>query len=98
MEAIQTKRTFWRGHVRAWRDSGRSQVGYCAEHGIASRSLAYWIKREQALTGTLTLVPVKVSPAPSVKTLTLRGPGGWQLELPGGVSPEWLADLMGRLP
>lgn len=94
----QEKRAYWQGHVRAWRESGQSQVGYCAEHGIASRSLAYWIKSERRRTGALTLVPISLSPLRNDDCLTLRGPGGWQLQLPGGASAEWLADLMRRLP
>lgn len=98
MDTRQSKQDVWRGHVQAWFESGRSQVGYCAEHGIASRSLAYWIKRERTRTGALTLVPIRLSPARSAEQLILRGPCDWQLQLPGGAPVEWLADLMRRLP
>lgn len=97
MKALQAKRDYWYGQVCAWRESGQSQTAYSAHHGIKTRNLAYWIKRERAQAGTLTLVPVSLSQPGCTGDLILRGSRGWQLHLPVNASPEWLADLMQRL-
>jgi len=97
MEALQAKRDYWHEQVCAWRESGQSQAAYCARYGIKSHNLAYWIKRERAQAGTLTLVPVSLSQPGCTGDLILRGARGWHLHLPTGASPEWLADLMQRL-
>jgi len=99
MQSLQTKRKYWHHHVRAWRESGLSRAAYCTLHGLKLHALVYWIRRERAQTGSLTLVPAVLSPAPNVSgdDLVLRGPCGWQLHVPADVSPGWLAELMGRL-
>ena len=97
MEALQAKRDYWHGQVCAWRESGQSQAAYCAHHGIKPRNLAYWIKRERTQSGTLTLIPVNLPQSRCTGDPILRGSRGWQLHIPVGVSPEWLADLMQRM-
>ncbi|WP_293653984.1 helix-turn-helix domain-containing protein [Thiolapillus sp.] len=36
---------FWLQHYQAWQTSGKNQVAYAREHGLAVKSLYYWKKR-----------------------------------------------------
>jgi hypothetical protein len=40
--AQEEKVRFWQGHIRGWRESGISQVGYCREHGLKETAFTYW--------------------------------------------------------
>lgn len=97
MGTLQAKRDDWQAQVRAWRESGLSQVAYCAAHGLKPHQLSYWVKRETTQTDTLTFVAVSVPPPQDTGGLVLRGAGHWQLHLPAQASPAWLADLMKHL-
>lgn len=97
MSTLQAKRDDWQAHVRAWRESGLSQVAYCAVHGLKPHQLSYWVKRETTQTDTLTFVAVSVPPPRSTSDLVLRGVGHWQLHLPADVPCDWLANLMQHL-
>jgi hypothetical protein len=91
---------FWRGHVEGWRQSGQSQMAYCARHELNIKSFCRWRRKQQAAAAappSLTLVPVSVgTPAPG-NVIRLHSPGGWRIELSAGDAP-WLADLLRRLP
>ncbi|WP_448207791.1 IS66 family insertion sequence element accessory protein TnpA [Azospirillum sp. sgz302134] len=34
--------SFWRGHVEAWRASGRSRSDYCAAQGLSRKTFGWW--------------------------------------------------------
>ncbi len=98
MDDQQARREYWLEQVRAWRESGLTQAGYCRQHGLKSSALGYWIARHKTLNAGLTLVPVSVHPSANTEAgLVLRSPAGWELALSAKVSAEWLADLLGRL-
>jgi len=93
----QTKQQFWFAHISAWRDSGLSQQRYCDLHHLSVASLGYWIKRQRRVTqagDSSPLVAVRV--APVAGPLVLRR-GDWSLEMPTGVSNDWLAGLLRAL-
>lgn len=95
MEPMSVRRETWLAHVQAWRGSGITQSAYCQQHVLNPNRLAYWIKRERSLgAGALTLVPLSVRPSASGESIALRHPSGWQLSLPSGVDPLWLAGLL----
>ena len=92
---------FWQGHLEAWRQSGLTQVVYCATHGLSIKSFYRWRRKEAepiaSATPSLTLVPISVAaPAPN-SVARLHSPGGWRVELPTG-NATWLADLLRQLP
>jgi hypothetical protein len=95
MDAKHTKQTHWNEHILAWRASGLSQVAYCTRHGLKLTTFAYWLGKARRQATALTLVPLQLGPA--VNGPVLSG-AGWRLELPGEVSPAWLAELLRRLP
>ncbi len=33
---------YWRGQVEAWRQSGLSQIAYCARHDVNIKSFRHW--------------------------------------------------------
>jgi hypothetical protein len=39
------KHAFWKQHIEGWRNSGKSQKAYCAEHGLSFSNFGYWRKR-----------------------------------------------------
>ena len=85
-------------HIEAWQLSGLSQVAYCRQHKLNSKTFSNWLQayRSQQVASTApTLIPVeiksKVSPS---GLLYLRWPQGHTLELPADVSPQWLGQLL----
>ena len=91
---------FWRLHTDAWRQGELTQLDYCTAHGLSTKSLRRWLRREEMESAdpnsTLTLVPVKVVKA-APEHIILHSPGGWRVELPAGEAP-WLTDLLRQLP
>ena len=85
-------------HIAAWRSSGLSQVAYCRQCKLNSKTFSNWLRfyrSEQVATTTPTLIPVEIkSIAPSSGSLCLRCPQGHALELPADVSPQWLGELL----
>ncbi len=85
-------------HIAAWQSSGLSQVQYCCEHKLNSKTFTNWLRvyrLQQRTPAAPTLIPVEVtSEAPSPVFLCLRWPQGHTLELPADVSPKWLGELL----
>jgi len=92
---------YWRRHLEAWRQSGLTQVAYCASQGVSLKSFCRWRGKEKdalaAAKSSLTLVPVRVGKPEAVHVVRLRSPGGWEIELPDRRA-SGLADLLRRLP
>ncbi|MFL1547325.1 IS66 family insertion sequence element accessory protein TnpA [Pseudomonas sp. O39] len=38
---LTARRTFWAEHVQAWRSSGLTQVAYCEQHQLNTKSFGY---------------------------------------------------------
>jgi len=90
--------TYQQKHIESWQESVLSQVAYCRQHKLNSKTFSNWLRiyRSQQVTSAApTLIPVeirsKVSPS---GTLCLRWSQGHTLELPADVSPQWLAELL----
>ena|SRR5680860_101490 len=85
-------------HIDAWQSSGLSQVAYCRQHQLNSKTFSNWLRvyRAQQISATVpTLIPVDIKPKISPSgTLCLRWSQGHTLELPADVSPQWLAELL----
>lgn len=106
MESKRTKREAqWRAHISGWRNSGQSQMRYCAEHGLCVSTLGYWIKRLREARGDavvgeekLTLVAARPMHAlfssSSSSQLTLRSPSGWALMFERLPTASWLRELL----
>jgi hypothetical protein len=95
MDSMQVRREVWTAHVETWHASGLTQAGYCQQHGLSVKRLAYWIKRRPtADRSPLTLVPVTVTQPAAAEALLLQHASGWQLALPADVNAAWLAGLL----
>jgi len=92
---------FWEQHLEGWRQSGLTQVAYCASHGLGIKSFSRWLRKERDAAQTarlsLTLVPVSLDASATGSVVRLHSPGGWRVEFPAG-GASWLADLLRQLP
>lgn len=92
---------FWQAHIEAWRQGNLTQVTYCATHGLHIKSFGrrLYQARDAAKPSKLplTLVPVSLSPTPTVGAVRLHSPAGWRIDLPS-TSVTVLADLLRQLP
>ena len=93
MSSSETRRI----HIEAWQKSGVTQVAYCREHGLNTKTFGNWVRKHRAgqVIRSPALVPVTIEPMPApADTLHLRGRGDHVLELPLTVSPHWLGELL----
>lgn len=85
-------------HIKAWQKSGLTQVTYCREHGLNSKTFGNWLRAYrdvQKYDQRTSLIPVKITPtAPVSDYLKLRCSSGHTLELPTDISPQWLGELL----
>ncbi len=85
-------------HIEAWQASGLSQMAYCRQHQLNSKTFSNWLRiyrSQQVNTTAPTLIPVEIKSESSPPgSLCLRWPQGHTLELPADVSPQWLAELL----
>lgn len=92
---------YWQWHLDAWRQSGLTQIAYCARHGLSVKAFYRWRRKGRdvvaSATSSLTLVPVSVGAPATGNLIRLHSPGGWRIELPAG-GAVWLADLLRHLP
>jgi hypothetical protein len=85
-------------HIEAWQSSGLSQVAYCRQHKLNSKTFANWLRvyrSQQVSLVAPTLIPLEIKLAPSPSgSLCLRCPQGHTLEIPLDVPPQWLGKLL----
>jgi hypothetical protein len=85
-------------HIEAWQASELSQVAYCRQHKLNSKTFSNWLqayRSQQVTSAAPTLIPVEIkSKALSSGSLCLRCSQGHTLELPADVSPQWLGQLL----
>lgn len=85
-------------HIKAWQVSGLTQVAYCRDHGLNSKTFGNWLRAYrdvQKHNQRTSLIPVKITPTSPVSDyLKLRCSNGHTLELPTDVSPQWLGELL----
>ncbi len=96
MEVEGTREGYWAEHIRGWKSGGLSQAAYCAQHDLKVASLSYWLGKERRQREGLTLVALPLGGGAGGPVL--HGKNGWRLELPAQVEPDWLAELLRRLP
>jgi len=65
-------------HIEAWQSNGLSQVAYCRQHQLNSKTFANWLRvyRSQPVAAVAsTLIPVEIKLEPSLSgSLCLRCP------------------------
>jgi len=87
-------------HIKIWQASGLTQAVYCQQHGRNAKTFSRWYKTYQ-LSNQPTkplLIPVEIKSAvdtlPATEPIRLWLSKGYALELPGNISPRWLAELL----
>ena len=95
---------YWQKQIEGWRQSGLSQIAYCAQHDLNIKSFRRWRTRLQVKsfsTPALTLVPVSVTAPQQEPVIRLHSPAGWRIEMPltqtDGFTP-CLVRLLRQLP
>ena len=85
-------------HIETWQTSGLSQVAYCRQHKLNSKTFSNWLRiyhSQNVAPAAPTLIPIEIkSTASPSGSLCLRCSQGHTLELPADVSPQWLAELL----
>ena len=87
-----SKTEYWQQHIKAWQDSGLSQIAYCISQDIKVHNLTYWRKRLSSPSRN-KLIPLEV-PEPNTVRLIL----GSQvvIELPTDYVADMLVSLRDR--
>ncbi len=90
-----TLTTQWRQHIEAWQSSGMTQVDYCAQHQLNSRTFSARLSDYRKLPAeeAAALIPVHIEPSTSA-AIVFRHAQGHRLELPVSVSAAWVAELL----
>lgn len=97
------KRTWWRGHIECWHESGQSQAAYCREHGLRACQFTYWKRRLESPTAqeTSSLVPVRLVdesvPSATDAGVVVEFDGQVRLRLARGFDPQVLAEAVAAL-
>lgn len=85
-------------HIQIWQASGLTQAVYCQQQGLNAKTFSRWFKTYQLSNQSAKplLIPVEIKPSATQATVSLwlRLPTGQALELPGNISPRWLAELL----
>jgi hypothetical protein len=85
-------------HIKTWQASGLTQAVYCQQQGLNAKTFSRWFRTYQLSNQPAKplLMPVEIKPAatPATESMWLRLPKGQALELPGNISPRWLAELL----
>ncbi len=55
-EQSKQKHQFWQGHIQAWKESGKSQAGYCRDNKLNIKTFTYWRRKLSRKASTVTLV------------------------------------------
>ena len=96
----EQREKFWKQHLLDWRSSGQSQVEYCRQHGLSSKTFGYWKRKHKAAGAAVCLVEIpvqhKVAP-PCCHPLRLMVGDRYRLEIEKGFDAEALERLLGFL-
>ncbi len=85
-------------HIEAWQTSGLSQVAYCRQNNLNSKTFSNWLRAyrsQQVAAAAPSLIPIEIKSEPPLSaSLYLRCPQGYTLEFPANTSPQWLGELL----
>jgi len=88
----------WEGLIAEWECSDLNQPDFCQSKNISYTSFSYWRTKLLKAKGVgADFLPAKVSPpnftSPSVPSLTLRLPNGFQLSIHNHINKALLSDV-----
>ena len=100
---LEAKRRKWSSHIAEWEASGKSQAGYCREHGLSWKQFYYWKRKHLAKPeGGVKLVPVGLHPIQVQQRRSYGTPlvlhvGRYKVEVGPGFDSATLLMLVGTL-
>ncbi len=91
------KRVFWKRHINEWGRSGITQIEYCRQHKLSTKSFTYW-KRRLRQKSSVSFVPVQVKPETPIAVdrsseLVLHK-DGYRIEIKEGFNPVALGEVL----
>ena len=89
-----TKAEIWQQHIKAWQESGLSQLEFCKQQNLQQHNLQYWKKRlAPTVDKPKNLIPITIA-----RSATARLILGTQvaIELPTEHLPDLLLALRDR--
>ena len=102
-EKNREKQEYWRSHIKAWEESGLSQVDYCRENNLSRHRFTYWKCKGDKKTVSMTFVPVLSKPSNQHSIMHNTAPlkvligDRYRVEVGDGFSPDTLSRLMEAL-
>ncbi len=89
----------WQALIKAQAESGKTATVFCREQGVNAK---YFSLRRRQLSeapeqGSSSFVPVSLERSGHSEKIIVCHPGGATLELPLGIEPRWLAQLLQAL-
>jgi hypothetical protein len=86
-------------HIKAWQASGLTQMVYCQQQALNAKTFSRWFKIHQLSKQPVKplLIPIEINPVATpvvTESLLLRLSKGYSLELPGNISPRWVAEFL----
>ena len=94
---VRRTKTQWQALIKAHAESGQTQAIFCREQGVNAK---YFSLRRRQLSETpevSSFVPVSLERSGHSEKIIVRYSGGAALELPLGIEPRWLAQLLQTL-
>ena len=92
-------KTQWRALIEAHASSGLTAAAFCREQGLNPK---YFSLRRRELGDVLkkrtpSFIPVSTMKLSGSERISVRDPFGMIVELPLGIEPKWLAELVRSL-
>ena len=91
------KRVFWKQHIKECGRIGITQIEYCRQHKLSTKSFTYW-KRRLRQKSSVSFVPVQVKPETPIAVdrsseLVLHK-DGYRIEIKEGFNPVALGEVL----
>ncbi len=86
----------WQALITAQRESGLTAAAFCREQGVPANYFCR-VRSQLCLDNVdkqAAFVPVSVSRSSAVDRVTVRCEGGSTVELPFGIEPRWVSQLL----
>ena len=96
---VRRTKAQWQALIKAQAESGQTAAVFCREHGVNAKYFS--LRRRQLMEaserGVSSFVPVSLERNGHGEKIIVCYPGGATLELPLGIEPRWLAQLLQAL-
>lgn len=101
-EMKRERKEFWGSHIKAWEESGLTQIEYCNRHELSRHRFTYWKCKLYKKTDPVKFVPVTGNlNHPQISSINRSSINlitrGYQIEIGDGFSPETLSSLLRTL-